>query len=171
MEEEESRGLPTFRTEALAARARSRGPGDPIRLSPGWTGWAFYLILALFVASVVALSLVRIDRYARGVTATDPAGRVVVLLPAAQAPEIERDSRVTIGDKTATAISSEDIVLYPTEIQERFGIEVTVPSVVVITSARRESVSGPAARVLIESEPALVALVPGLKALFGGGDG
>jgi hypothetical protein len=155
----------------VAARARSKGPGELIRLSPGWTAWAFYLIVALFVASMVALSVVRIDRYARGATATDPAGRVVVLLPAAQAPGIESGSPVTIGGETATAMSSEDTVLYPSEVQERFGVEVTVPSVVVVTSVRPDGTPAPGARILIESEPALVALVPGLKALFGGGDG
>ena len=165
------RALPTFREEAVAHRSRRQGPGELIKLSPGWTNWAFYSILALFVAALVAASVIEIDRYADGAAVTDPAGRVVVLLPAALAPDVAEGSLVELGTVKAAVTAFEDRVIYPPEIQSRFGLEIGTPSVAVVTSAPPEEVDAGAARVLIESKPILVALVPGLNALFGGGDG
>lgn len=171
MEKGKDRALPTFREEAVAHRNRRQGPGELIKLSPGWTNWAFYSILALFLAAVAAASVIEIDRYAGGTTVTDPEGRVVVLLPAALAPEVGEGNPVELGAETAAVISFEDRVLYPPEIRRRFGIDTETPSVAVVTSADPSQAEGGSARVLIESEPILVALVPGLNALLGGGDG
>ena len=170
MESGNDRGLPTFRTEAIAHRGRRQGPGELIRLSPGWTNWVFASIIALFVVGVVTASVVEIDRFARGPAVADGAGRVVVLVPAALAPDVAEGNLVELGNEKARVVSFEDLVLYPSEVLERFGVDVSVPSVVVVTSARAEGDAG-SARVLIESEPLIVALVPGLSALFGDADG
>lgn len=171
MESQPDQGLPTFRPEAIAHRGRRQEAGELIRLTPPWTGWMFYALVALVLASVVALSVVRIDRYARGATAVDASGRIITLIPAALAPDVAEGNPVTIGSATTTVASFEDTVLYPSEVRQRFGIEVTVPSVVVVTSAEADDEVDRAARVLVESERALVGLVPGLKALFQDDDG
>ena len=156
-----------FRPEALEHRARQRGPGDVIRVAPRWVGIAFYLLVGLFVVALVVGLSIEIDRYARGQTASDARGRVVVLVPAALAPEVAPGSRVEIGDDRAEVISVGERILYPPEIRETYGLEVLAPSIAVVTSAQAASAPSGTARVLIEREPALIALVPGLAALFG----
>ncbi len=159
-----------FRREALEHRARQRGPGDVVRVAPGWTTGAFYLLLLLFAAAVVAGVLVEIDRYAMGPTALDGQGRVLVLLPAALAPHVPRGRPVELGGRTARVVSSTETVLEPSEVEARYRVEVTAPSVAVLTSA--EGSTGDAvARVLVEREPVLVSLIPGLDALLGNEDG
>ncbi len=159
-----------FRPQALEHRARQRGPGDLIRIAPRWTTFAFYVLIALFAALVLAGMTFEIGRYVRGTTASDDSGRVVVLLPAALVPEVPPGRPVQIGDQTAEVVSADETVLYPPEVKERYGVDVAAPSIVVVTSGdatRRVGI----ARVLIEKEPVIVALVPGLKALFGEEDG
>lgn len=156
-----------FRPEALEHRARQRGPGDVIRVAPRWVGLAFYLLIGLFVVAVVAGLAIEIDRYARGLTASDARGRVVILVPAALAPDVAPGSRVEIGDDRAGVTSVGERILYPPEIRETYGLEVLAPSIAVVTSAQASSPPAGSARVLIEREPALIALVPGLAALLG----
>lgn len=168
-QDQPERPSPTFRAEALAHRSRSRGPGGLIKLSPGWTNWAFAVIVVVFVAAVVAASVFRIDRRVPGVVAND-AGRVVVLVPAAQVPGVPVGNPVELGGSEAEVRSFEGKVLYPPDIRERFGVDLSTPSVVVVTSAT-DGTAGERAQVLVESEPLIVAFVPGLKALFGDGDG
>ncbi len=56
-----------FRTEALAhRRLGGRRQGDLLRLSPGWMGWTYRLMLGFFVAAVLFLCLGRMDEYATG---------------------------------------------------------------------------------------------------------
>lgn len=159
----------TFRAEALAHRARSRGPGGLVKLSPRWANWAFVVIIAVFACALTAASLVNLDRYVPGVVAKEDR-RVVVLVPAAQVPSVPTGNPVEIGRRRTEVTHFDGQVLYPPEIRERFKINLSTPSVVVMTSARPKGAGGEA-RVLVESEPLIVALVPGLKALFGGGDG
>lgn len=155
-----------FRREALEHRARQRGPGEVVRVAPRWTTTAFYALIVVFVAALVAGATIEIDRFARGTAATDERGRVVILVPAAQGPDVPRGAYVQIGDDDAEVVATEDEVLYPTEVRERFGVDVVAPSVVVVTSGQA-SATGGVARVKIEREPVIVALVPGLKSLFG----
>ncbi len=157
---------PLFRREALEHRASLKGPGDVVRVAPTWTSWAFYLLAGLFVAALVAMSLVEIDLYARGPVGRDERGRVVVLLPAALAPEAAPGRPVELGEAGAKVVSSDQSLLYPAEVRRRYGVAVAAPSIAVVTSATDAPV-GTTARVLLESEPVIVALVPGLKALFG----
>jgi hypothetical protein len=59
-----------------------------------------------------------------------------------------------------------DRAVPPTEIRRRYGLDVPETSVVLVVTAPRSTKFGQV-RVLVESEPVIVALVPGLKALFG----
>jgi hypothetical protein len=137
-----------------------------VRFDPRWTSWGFYLLAALLGAAVVAAALVDIDRYASGAAATDDAGRVVVLVPASLASDVKPGSPVVLGTQDVVVTGTEETVLYPAEIRRRFGVIVSVPSIAVLTSAT--GLEGPSSgRVLIESEPVLFALIPGLKALLG----
>jgi hypothetical protein len=155
-----------FRQEALAEHGKARVRGGVVRIAPGWTTWAFYALLALVGAALVAGSAIRIDRYAQGPTALD-GGRVVVLLPASLAPEVAPGRPVDLRGTEARVVEFRDAVVYPSEARARYGVEVSVPSVAVVTSAT--GAAAESARVLVESERAIVALIPGLEALFGSG--
>lgn len=157
-----------FRPEALEHRATQRGPGDVVRVAPAWTGVAFYVLIVVFAVAVVAAASVEIDRYVPGITAID-GGHVVVLLPASQAAEVPSGATVDLGAEDATVTVSAGEVLSPAAVTERYGVEVQAPSIAVVTSADG-STSGGVARVLVEREPMLVALIPGLKSLLGDDD-
>jgi hypothetical protein len=91
---------------------------------------------------------------------------MVVLLPASLAPDVERGSPVDFEGGEGRVVEFRNAIVYPAEARRRYGVEVSVPSVAVVTSASATAGAG-SASVLVESEPALVALVPGLEALFG----
>lgn len=160
-----------FRADALRHRARQRGPGDVVRIAPRWTTSSFYALLTLLAATIVAGSIIQIDRYADATTTTDDAGRLIALVPAAVAPDVARGRPVDLGAVTAEVVSSDGRVLYPSEVAARYGVEVAVPSVALVTSARGSAGDVQSARVLVESDPVIVALVPGLDAILGDGDG
>jgi len=155
-----------FRPEALEHRDRQETAGSVVRLAPRWTTAAFYALVVLFVAGVVAASMMEIDRFATGTTAVD-GDRVVVLLPASLAPDVSAGNRVELGGDVARVQSFGNEVLYPADVRERYGVEVAVPSVAVVTTAEAGGTTVEAARVLVESDPVLVALIPGLEAIFG----
>ena len=166
MEADPGRREPLFRPEALEHRARQRGPGDVIRVAPRWTGAAFYALLALFSGALIAGLTIEIDRYALGTTATDDRGRLVLLLPAALAPQVVTGDPVELGDRNAEVVDPGGDVLYPTQVKARYGIDVEGPSVVVVTSAEGAGEGG-TARVLVAREPVILAFVPGLGGLVG----
>jgi hypothetical protein len=159
-----------FRPEALEHRERAEQRGNVVRMGPRWTGWAFWALLGLVAAGLVGATQIHIDRYARGTTAVDERGRVVVLVPAGLAPDIARGRPVDLGGTTAEVVSSGAGILYPPDIKESYGVDVPIPSVAVVTSATAGPAIPGAARVLVESEPVIVAFVPGLRALFGDDD-
>jgi DNA-binding transcriptional LysR family regulator len=157
-----------FRPEALEHRDRQQTAGSVVRLAPRWTTGAFYALVILFLAGVVAASVIEIDRFATGTTAVE-GGRVVVLLPASLAPDVSAGNRVELGAEVAQVDSFGNEVLYPPDVRARYGVEVAVPSVAVVTTAAAAGTPVETARVLVESDPVLVALIPGLEAIFGGG--
>lgn len=64
-----------FRRQASARRSLSV-EGDPLRLSPGWLNWAFYLLAGVLLAVAVFVLVAKTPHYARGpavVRAEDPA--------------------------------------------------------------------------------------------------
>jgi hypothetical protein len=155
-----------FRPEALEHRDRQQSAGSVVRLAPRWATSAFYALVVLFVAGVAVASTLEIDRYATGTTAVD-GDNVVVLLPASLAPDVSAGNRVELGAEVAEVRSFGNEVLYPPDVRERYGVEVAVPSVAVVTTAEAGVSPVEAARVLVESDPVLVALIPGLEAIFG----
>jgi hypothetical protein len=159
-----------FRPEAIEHRKRPEAPGDVVRIGPRWTTVAFWILLILFSVGVIAAAQIQVERYARGPTASDAGGRVVVLVPAALAPDVTPGSPVDIGGTTARVVSAGETILYPTDVKERYGIDVAAPSIPLVTSASAADVEVGTARVLVEKENLMVALVPGLKVLFGDGD-
>src|SRR5688572_4386308 len=116
-----SEGSPLFRTEALEHRARAQTEGDVVRWGPRWTGWAFWLLLTLVVAAVVAGSTIRIGRYATGPTIQSPDGRVAVVIPEASAGGIAPGDPVELGETSAEVTSISTRPLDPTEVREQFG--------------------------------------------------
>jgi hypothetical protein len=161
------RGETLFRAEALEHRAQAQTPGNALRVGPRWTRWAFWALLVLVIAAIAAASLIDIERYATGTTAADDEGRVVVLVPAALAPDVATGRPVTIGEHAGKVVSSGGELLYPPDVKDRYGVDVAVPSVALVTSTRAADTMPGTARVLVESEPAIVALIPGLKGLLG----
>lgn len=159
-----------FRHEALEHRARSAGPGDVVRVAPRWTTLAFYGLIALFLCALAAGMLVKVDRYATGTAAVGRQGRLVVLVPSALASDIAPGRPVSMGDLQTEVVETVPRVLYPPEVRDRYRIDVVAPSKVVVTNAPAPEGRLGAARVLIERESALIALVPGLQELVGSQD-
>lgn len=158
---------PIFRPEALSARERRSAPGDVLRVAPGWTTWGFYALLVLVSTAVIAAAVVKVDRYARGPTAVGDEGRVVVLLPTALAPNIVEGSKVDLDQGPAHVVGTSDAVLSPAQVRQRYGVDVTAPSVAVETSATSAE-PGSVARVLVRSDSLIMQFVPGLRSLLGG---
>ena len=156
-----------FREEALEHRAKEQRAGEVVRLAPRWTNWAFVGLIVLFVAAVVAAGVIQIDRYATGPVTLD-GGEVVILLPSSLAPNVREGSPVEIGPVSAEVTAFRQTVLNPEETQDRYGVALSSPSVAVVTSATPGQVTASSGRVLVESDPVIVALVPGLDGLFGG---
>ena len=50
-----------FREEALDHQARRRGPGSVLRLAPAWSSWAYWALVSLVAAGLLASWLVRVD--------------------------------------------------------------------------------------------------------------
>jgi len=159
-----------FRPEAVENRARLQAPGDIVKIGAGWTGRAFWALIVLVIVALVAAAQIEISRYATGLTATDPSGRVTVLLPATVASGAGPGDRVEIGGLHTKVGASVEAPLRPAEIERRFGVTVLEPSFVLPTAAPWRQGTAPTARVEVGTEPVLVALVPGLKALFGEDD-
>ncbi len=56
-----------FRDEALRAHISSRGSdGDLLRISPGWTNWLYWLLVAICLTGLTYLIFGRVNEYAAG---------------------------------------------------------------------------------------------------------
>ena len=55
-----------FRTEPLRNQAGLGHRGDVVRVSPGWIRWAYWLLVALTLASLVYLVVGEVDQYSTG---------------------------------------------------------------------------------------------------------
>lgn len=136
---------------------------------PRWTGWAFYGLVAMLIALLACVSLIRIERSTLAVPA-EGGGVIVGIVPASRSAGIAHGDVVRTGSSTASVLSVSDRVLSPAEVAERFGVEVDLPSIAVTTSASVEALQRRSLEIVSESEPAIVALIPGLSNLLGGGD-
>jgi hypothetical protein len=159
-----------FRPEALEHRARAEVPGGELRIGPRWADKVFWLLVLLVAAALAAGALIRIDEYATGLSAVAPDGRALLLVPDSGSGSLETGQRLELGTVETKVARIARRPLDPYEVQERFGIQVSGPSVVVGTDLTEPIPSG-TGRVLVGTQPIIVALVPGLDSLFGGGDG
>lgn len=65
-----------FRREALAAsKSEQQGEGDPLRVSPGWIRWTYWLVLAVVAAGLLYGMLGTVREYASGPAVIQMAGR------------------------------------------------------------------------------------------------
>jgi hypothetical protein len=160
-----------FRPEALEHRAQTQVAGGVLRSGPRWAERAFWLLLALVVVALVAGTLIRIDRYVTAPSMVAPNGRVQLLVSATAARSLEPGRTVDVGGTEAEVKSISSRELDPALVKERFGIDVAVPSVAVTTTLTGGNAAVGTGRVLIGSQPVVVALVPGLDALLGSDDG
>lgn len=101
-----------FRPRALAERENPAGRGlAPLRLSFGWTRWAYWLVLAAFAASLLALLVVRVPEYAAGVAVLRTSGRSEVVARARGAiteVAVRAGDRVEAGDLLLTLNRGEE---------------------------------------------------------------
>src|SRR3954453_21948542 len=67
-----------FRTQALKHAEIGRGEGELLRLSPAWTRWAYWLLVAVFVAGGLFSALGTIAEYAGGPAVVWVTGRLDV---------------------------------------------------------------------------------------------
>ena len=159
-----------FRPEAMEYRAQMQGPGGLLQLRPGWSSWAFWVLVGLVLAGLIAASTVHVTRYATGATGADGHGRLVVFVPASLASQVVPGSSVDLGGSTTQVLTTAQNVLSPEQVRKFYGVAVSEPSRTVLTSADPSEGTG-TARVQVESGPMIVELVPGLKALLGDDDG
>lgn len=67
-----------FRERALRERDLSLTPLEPLRLTPAWTRWTWWLLMASLAAGLLALVFVRVPEYASGVAVIRAGGRAEV---------------------------------------------------------------------------------------------
>ena len=67
-----------FRERALRERDLTLTPLEPLRLTPTWTRWTWWLMMAALVAGLLALIFVRVPEYASGVAVIRAGGRTEV---------------------------------------------------------------------------------------------
>lgn len=87
-----------FRTEALEHRDRAQREGGLVRLSPSWTGWVYWLVLATAGAALLYSALGTVNEYATGPAIirvrarqelTAPASGVVSAVPVSSGTRVE----------------------------------------------------------------------------------
>ncbi len=139
-----------FRTDALEHRTQRAERGDVLRAAPPWTTWAFYALVGVFIVGIILASTIRLDRAVLGIAALDDSGRVVVLRPVGSLGDIAPGQVVQLGGISAEVVSFDGTV--------------------VVTSATGDRGVGMTARIIVGSDPAITALVPGLRTLLGGED-
>jgi biotin carboxyl carrier protein len=104
-----------FRREAIEAHARPKSEGELLRLSPAWTAWTFYLLIALVGVGAVYSVVGTLHEWARGpaiirvvgktpITATRPGSVVTV--------DVQPGQRVSAGDLLARFYSAEEAAQY-----------------------------------------------------------
>jgi multidrug efflux pump subunit AcrA (membrane-fusion protein) len=65
-----------FREEALRHAAAGHGAGDVLRLSPSWTRWTYWLLIAAFVAAVIFGIFGTVSEYGSGPAVVWVSGRI-----------------------------------------------------------------------------------------------
>jgi hypothetical protein len=80
-----------FRQEALEFHAGRSRPGGVLRIDPPWTGWLYWIVLALLVAGVVFTATARTSETTSGPALINVQERTfVALVPGAASPDLQR---------------------------------------------------------------------------------
>jgi hypothetical protein len=78
-----------FRQEALEFHAGHARRGDVLRIDPPWTGWLYWIVLALVAAGVAVTATARTSETTSGPALFNaPERTFLVLVPGAAAPEL-----------------------------------------------------------------------------------
>jgi membrane fusion protein (multidrug efflux system) len=65
-----------YRKEAVEQYNRSRSEADILRISPAWTRWLYWVLIAVFVTGLLFCILAPVDEYASGLAVVRFEGRV-----------------------------------------------------------------------------------------------
>jgi hypothetical protein len=86
-----------FRQEALEFHAGRSRPGGVLRIDPPWTGWLYWIVLALLVAGVVFTATARASETTSGPALINVQERTfVALVPGAASPDLQRGQLVRL---------------------------------------------------------------------------
>ena len=117
-----------FREEAIRRYLDRGGRGEVARLTPGWTGATFWLVVAAAATGLLFLHFATVDEIASG-PAVQREGRVVeAFLPGAYASRLRPGLPVVVrfdGESEAVRGSIETVeprVLSPEEARSRLGV-------------------------------------------------
>lgn len=101
-----------FRAQALRELESPAALGlEPLRLTPGWTRWTWWLAVATLIAGLLACVLVQVPEYATGVAVVRAGGRIEVTANAAgtvASLAVAPRSRVKQGQLLLTLYSAEE---------------------------------------------------------------
>ncbi len=102
-----------FREEALAHhQAGLRDQGDLLRISPSWTRWVYWVLLAVLVVAFAYSLIGRINEYASGPAVIRAAGQAELTAPISgtvTSVEVEAGQAVRAGDLLVTFYSSQEL--------------------------------------------------------------
>jgi hypothetical protein len=116
-----------FREEAIRRYLDRGGRGEVARLTPGWTGATFWLVVAAAVTGLLFLHFATVDEVASG-PAVLHGSRVEAFLPGAYASRLRPGLPVVVrfdGEREAVRASIESVeprVLSPEEARSRLGV-------------------------------------------------
>jgi hypothetical protein len=116
-----------FREEAIRRYLDRGGRGEIARLTPGWVGATFWLVVAASLIGIAFLAFATVDEYAAG-PAVVRAGRVEAYLPGAYAARLTPGLPLVVrldGAREALRVSVETVgpsVLSPEEARARLGV-------------------------------------------------
>jgi hypothetical protein len=86
-----------FRREALEFHAGRSRPGGVLRIDPPWTGWLYWIVLALLVAGVAVTATARTSETTSGPALINVQERTfVALIPDAASPDLQRGQLVRL---------------------------------------------------------------------------
>jgi hypothetical protein len=86
-----------FRQEALEFHADRSRPGGVLRIDPPWTGWLYWIALALLVAGVAVIAMARTSETTSGPALIDVREwTFVALVPGAASPDLQRGQLVRL---------------------------------------------------------------------------
>ena len=107
-----------FRNEALESHSRGTDARHDslLQISPGWISWTYWLLITLFLAASLYLTIAKVDEYATGVGVIRDEGRTLVT--ATNSGTIRR-----IAVQAGQRIQAQQPLVYFEDSQERIELE------------------------------------------------